>query len=92
MSNIDRKTETKIVKEALKKAGIIATVKHGKGTSWGWLRVNIGESARRNGVNPETRMYTQEEQDLHRKVIKIVQEVTGRHGEYNGNINILTQD
>jgi hypothetical protein len=28
--------------------------------------------------------YTEEEQALHNKVLKIAQEVTGRHGDYDG--------
>lgn len=92
MSSIDRKTETKIVKDALKKAGIIAKVTHGKGTAWGWMDINLGDPAKRNGVNPETRMYTQEEQDLQSKSLKIAQSVTGRSGEYDGKICILTQE
>ncbi|HUW68552.1 MAG TPA: hypothetical protein VMW20_11025, partial [Candidatus Nanoarchaeia archaeon] len=38
----DHKSETKAVKEALKKAGIEAEVKHGRGNAWGWLEINIG--------------------------------------------------
>jgi hypothetical protein len=37
----EHKSETKAVKEALKKAGIEAEVKHGRGTAWGWLEINI---------------------------------------------------
>lgn len=89
MSSIDRKTETKIVKDALKKAGIIAKVTHGKGTAWGWIEINLGDPVRRNGLTEDGRRYTQEEQDLHEKVVKIVQAVTGRSGEYDGRISIL---
>lgn len=92
MSNIDRKTETKIVKDALKKAGIIAKVTHGKGTAWGWIIINIGDATKRNGLTKDGRRYTQEEQTLQDKVIKIAQAVTGRSGEYHGNINIRAQE
>lgn len=92
MSSIDRKTETKIVKDALKKAGIIAKVTHGKGTAWGWLTVNIGDPAKRNGLTEDGRRYTQEEQDLQDRAIKIAQAVTGRSGEYDGRISILAQE
>lgn len=88
---MDRKQETKIVKDALKNAGIPAKVGHGKGTAWGWLHINIGEASKRNGVNLETRQYTQEEQALHDKVIKIAMEATGRHGEYDGRISLNAQ-
>ena len=40
---LQRKKETNAVKSALKKAGINARVGHGKGTTWGWLKVNIGK-------------------------------------------------
>jgi hypothetical protein len=92
MSSIDRKTETKIVKDALKKAGISAKVTHGKGTAWGWMDINLGDPGKRNGVNPETRMYTQEEQDYQNKALKIAQAVTGRRGDYDGRISILAQE
>lgn len=88
---LDRKEETKIVKEALKQAGIPAKVGHHKGTAWGWLAINIGDPAERKGVDPETRMYTQEEQALHDKVIKIAQQITGRSGDYDGRIALSAQ-
>ncbi len=37
----DHKSETQAMKEALKKAWIEAEVKHGRGTAWGWLEINI---------------------------------------------------
>ena len=40
---MQRKKETNAVKSALKTAGINARVKHGQGTSYGWLYVNIGK-------------------------------------------------
>jgi len=70
-----RREETQKVKAALAAAGIIAKVSHGKGTAWGWLKVNVGTG---NGY-------------LHEKVLEITQEVTGRHGEYSGNINVYCQ-
>jgi len=88
---MERKAETKIVKEALKKAGIPAKVSHHRGTARGWLEINVGDPAERKGVNPETRMYTQEEQALHDRAIMIAQQVTGRSGEYDGRISLLAQ-
>lgn len=80
------KEETKAVKKALADAGIKAKVTHGRGTAWGWLHINIGSPKERNGEP-----FDEEEQALHRKVLKIAQETTGRHGEYDGEIVILAQ-
>lgn len=87
------KEETKAVKKALADAGIKARVTHGRGTAWGWLHINIGSPKERNGIKPVQfgYEYTEEELSLHRKVLKIAQDTTGRHGEYDGEIIILTQ-
>jgi len=37
----DHKSETKAMKEALKKAGIEAEVRHGRWTAWGWLETEL---------------------------------------------------
>lgn len=90
---MDRKEETRAVKEALVKAGIPAKVRHGKGTAWGWLHINIGDAKKRGGIEEDGHRYTTQEQALHEKVIKIALEVTGRtRNEYDGNISLLTQD
>lgn len=40
----DRKQETKTVKAALIKAGVpVSRIKHGQGTSFGWLYINVSE-------------------------------------------------
>jgi hypothetical protein len=72
----DHKSEIKAVKEALRKAGIEAEVGHGRGTAWGWLEINIGDPRMRNGLKaqPFEYQYTEEEQALHNKVLKIAQE------------------
>lgn len=87
------KEETKAVKKALADAGIKASVTHGTGTAWGWLHVNIGDPKNRNGLIKEDSgfRYTEEEGALHKKVLKIVQGVTGRHGEYDGEIIVQAQ-
>jgi len=89
----DHKSETKAVKDALKKAGIEAEVKHGRGTAWGWLEINIGDPGLRNGLRqgPFGYQYTDEERLLHDTVLKIAKEVTGRRGDYNGEILVLSQ-
>ncbi len=91
---MDRRQETKIVKKALKEAGIKASVSHGKGTGGGWIEVNVGDPKERDGIEkgPGGRdRYTNIETELHETVIKIIQDITGRHGKYNGNISILAQ-
>ena len=91
---MDRRKETQTVKKALKEAGIKAKVSHGTGTGWGWIEVNVGDPKERNGIENVQGgwdRYTDVEMKLHETVIKIVQNVTGRHGEYNGNISILAQ-
>lgn len=84
------KEETKAVKKALADAGIKASVTHGTGTAWGWLHINIGDPRSRDGLVAEEfgSRYSDKEVELHKKVMKIVQGVTGRHGEYDGEIII----
>ena len=92
---MDNKQETRIVKKALKDAGIHARVSHGRGTGYGWLEVNLGDPTQRNGTEPHpsgvgTR-YTETEHALQTKVAEMVRKVTGRHGAYGGEILILAQ-
>lgn len=89
----NHREETKAVKRALTDSGIEAKVTHGRGTAWGWLHINIGDPKQRNGLKsaPFGNQYTEEELALHRKVLKIAQEITGRHGEYEGEIIIMAQ-
>jgi hypothetical protein len=89
----NHREETKVVKKALADAGIKAKVTHGKGTAWGWLHINIGDPRQRNGFKsaPFEHQYTEEELELHRNVLKIAQEITGRHGEHEGKIIIVAQ-
>lgn len=102
LSNIqDRKQESKTVKEALAKAGIPARVGHGRGTAWGWLEVNIGDGSQYGEHLPNTENnfwvnplcnHCKARQSAYETALRITQEVTGRHGEYNGDTNILQQD
>ena len=82
------KEETKAVKKALTDIGIKASVTHGTGSAWGWLHINIGDPRNRDGLIKEEfgNRYTEKELELHKKVLKIAQEITGRHGEYDGEI------
>ena len=93
--------ETKDVKTALKEAGINATVGHGKGTAWGWLKINIGAGQQFGEHKKQDENQFRCDPDCKRcinlrameeKALKIAQEVTGRQGDYDGNINIHTQD
>jgi hypothetical protein len=92
---MERREETTAVKRALKAAGIQARVTHGKGTGWGWIEVNIGDPADRNGLEPHPRgtgtQYTEEERTLQEKTLRIIQEITGRDGEYHGRILVQAQ-
>jgi len=99
-----RRNETRAVKAALKAAGINSRVGHGKGTAWGWLHVEVGNGGS-FGDHIEVDHYgccqnrpnCHRCQSLHRlsaETLAIVKKTTGRDQprEYDGNINIYTQD
>jgi hypothetical protein len=88
-------------KAAVKAAGINAVVRHGKGTAWSWLKINIGRGDGLAEHQKDDNGYCGyhnhcpaclKAYELRKKVLKIAQEVTGRSGEYNGEINVSTQD
>lgn len=94
---MERKAETKAVKKELEKHGINARVGHGRGTAWGWLEINVGEGQ-------QFGEHILDEHQTHRNcprckaahiisgfATKIAQAITGRNGEYDGNISCLTQ-
>ncbi len=92
--------ETIAVKRALKEANIsFKSIGHDTGTAWGWLKINLGENPSGKEHIKTTMSWhceswcaaCKENREIERKVIQIVQEVTGRHGEYDGEIAILTQ-
>ncbi len=65
-----RQEETKVVRSALLKAGIpVRHVRHGTGTSWGWLHITLD--------------LPWDEHELRQKAEAIVEKATGRHGEYS---------
>ncbi|TAN35362.1 MAG: hypothetical protein EPN24_07265 [Candidatus Methanoperedens sp.] len=66
---------------------------HGRGAAWGWLEINIGDPRMGGGLKPPPfeYQYIEEEEALHNKVRKIAQDVTGRHGDYDGRISLLAQ-
>ncbi len=86
--------ETKAVKAALKAAGINADVGHGKGTAWAWLEINVGKSPHKphDPRDPSCGFCDRRHNEIVKNVIRIAQEVTGRHGDYGGQVLVLTQD
>lgn len=98
----DHKEETKTVKRALQDAGINAKVGHGKGTAWAWLKINVGEGQQfgehtHDGQDfpwrqPENCVRCREIMKIAKVAEEIAQKVTGRHGEWGGEINIHQQD
>ena len=95
--------ETKAVKEALATASIqVRKVGHGRGTAWVWLVVYIGRNP--GGLQHETMADTPtpwrcradcpacvRNREIDRDVLRIVQEVTGREGDYDGRVLVLDQ-
>jgi len=95
-----RSEETKAVKAALARAGINARVGHGKGTAWGWLHINIGAG---QDFGEHDKCDQQQAcridcprcvgiRSMRSRTLRIAREVTGRSGDYDGRINVLTQD
>jgi len=69
--------ETVAVKKALIQAGYTnVRVKHGRGTAWGWLAIYADAKA------------GQTWQDKRIDILRITKRITGRHGEYDGEINV----
>ena len=72
--------ETKAVKGALKAAGLpVARVSHDTGTAWGWLTISI---------DYPDKMTSAERYRLRDAALEIAQRVTGRRGDYGGEISI----
>jgi hypothetical protein len=96
------RAETKAVKSALIANGIdVEKVGHGTGTAWAWLHITLHKplelGCEQHGTSGgyEDRLtclgchaYYHDMRDLERKAIHIAQAITGRHGEYDGEINI----
>jgi hypothetical protein len=98
------KEETKAVKAALVAAGLdVLKVGHGHGTAWGWLHITLAKplelACEQHGSYrnydqpgcPMCRAFAESMQALDRKAVRLAQEVTGRHGEYDGDINVSFQ-
>ena len=93
--------ETTAVRKALRSVGINARVSHGRGTSYAWLKVNIGagqqwgeHERRSDGFGCERRSCRRctNLAAIREQTGAIVREVTGRRGDYNGDTSILQQD
>ena len=70
--------ETNAVKQALLEAGYLnVRVTHARGTAWGWLGIYC---------DPKP---NQTWQEMRNKVLRIAKSVTGRHGEFDGEINVF---
>lgn len=96
---LERKEETKLVKRELAKYGINAKVGHGRGTAWGWLEINVGEGQQFGTEHIKDEFHSHRNCPICKAAHilssfaeKKAQEVTGRHGEYGGNILVLSQN
>lgn len=99
---MDRKQETTAVKRALVSKGFENNnirVTHGKGTAWGWLHIDAKlhhkpdcDCVEYSPVGDVPRQLGQRCQDLRRecydRITQIAQDVTGRHGEYDGRVGV----
>jgi hypothetical protein len=97
---MERKEETKLVKRAVIAAGFDqnnVTVKHGHGTAWGWLTVSAdihrAPSCSCGAPDQYGRRETCEEcktwwRSTYNRLIEVAQQTTGRHGDYDGRINV----
>ena len=99
-----RREETTAIKRALRAVGINAKVAHGKGTAWGWVGIYIGSGEQFGehvgSANKVTEVYEPCPRDcpgcrnllaMSALALRVVQDETGRSGEYSGRINIHTQ-
>jgi hypothetical protein len=97
---MERKSETAAVKKALIGAGFDQNnvrVHHGKGTAWGWINVSLDIKRSPSCYCGEPDDYGRREtcadcreywRDIHNRIISVVRETTGRHGEYDGRTSI----
>jgi hypothetical protein len=84
--------ETKAVKSALAAAGIVAKVGHDRGTASCWLSIHVGPSPvpheHTDPLCPLNCLALQWTRETRARVIRIAQEVTGRRGDYDGEISV----
>ncbi len=80
-NHTDHRTEARAVKEALIKAGLpVLSVGHGTGTAWAWLKIKLTPIPGPYNGSIET--------ERNRQAIAIAQAITGRTGDYNGDISV----
>lgn len=94
----DRKAETRAVKAALKWDYPDVRVRHGKGTSWGWLKVKLSiprpadcrckEENEGKACSESCRTCKTEWSRTYDSLCQRIQEFTGRKGEYGGEIGL----
>ena len=88
--------ETRIVKQALADVAIVARVKHGTGTAYSWLKIRV---LNRLSVPHDKEKYgwqhcsgnceaCVEYRTLYSRTVDVARTVTGRSGDYDGNINV----
>ncbi len=91
--------ETKAVKTALKDAGITAKVGHGTGTAWGWLHLDINTDDLGDHHDHREGCYIDWQycsrcaaiKAREQEALEIALKVTGRTGDYNGDIQIRSK-
>lgn len=98
----DHKAESREVKKFLVGQGYQnVKVGHGRGTSWGWLEVSISiprpadcychdplwAEVRKQEMSISCRNCGAEWQRVRRELLQKLMELTGRHGDYDGNIS-----
>ena len=80
----NHREEVTAVKKALRKNNILfLSVKHGRGTAWGWLHVKLQPQVE---ILPEGIITNDRTED--QEIIRIIQRVTGRSGDYDGRIMV----
>jgi hypothetical protein len=96
---LERKQETKLVKNELSKYGINAKIEHGRGTGWGWLDINIGDCQQfgQEHIIDEQRTHRncpkcKAAHIIRRFVIEKTLAITGRQGDYDGRISVTSQN
>ena len=95
----NRKTESRDVKKALADSGIPAKVSHGRGTAWGWLKINVGQNPNEHHKITASDRWGPCMPDCaacawykdRQRAVPIAQTLTGRRGDYDGRISFLSR-
>ena len=89
--------ETVAVKKALKQQGIaFSHVGHGQGTAWAWLEIHLPSVPADMEHIPHTNGYAYSDncpacvtnRAIRDRAIEIIRAVTGRRGDYGGEISV----